>query len=229
MPGRCRQRLPIRPSGSSELPRVGELAFDSQRKRMTTLHALEQGYIAFCKGAPEQVIAECQYAIGVRDDGDAYGSDSLNPAFDGSALLQQAETLAARGYRVLALAMRELDQLPAALTVESVECELGFLALICLIDPPRPEAGAAVQECISAGITPVMITGDHPATAQAVALRLAINPEGRQGHYRRRAGTAFGTGAGSDWCGLSACTPGFHPNKKYASLKLCNWRASTAP
>jgi Ca2+-transporting ATPase len=148
------------------LPRVGELAFDSQRKRMTTLHALEQGYIAFCKGAPEQVIAKCQYAIGDQD-----GSD-----FNGSALLQQAETLAARGYRVLALAMRELDQLPAALTVESVECELGFLALICLIDPPRPEAGAAVQECISAGITPVMITGDHPATAQAVALRLAINP-----------------------------------------------------
>lgn len=160
-----------------QLPRVGELAFDSQRKRMTTLHALEHGYIAFCKGAPEQVIAKCSYSIGDRDGSDANGSDS-GSNFDANALLQQAQTLAAQGYRVLALAMRELDQLPAAQTVASIECKLGFLALVCLIDPPRPEAGPAVQECISAGITPVMITGDHPATAQAVAQRLGINPEG---------------------------------------------------
>ena len=89
-----------------QLPRVGELAFDSQRKRMTTLHALEHGYIAFCKGAPEQVIAKCSYSIGDQDGSDSNGSGSSGSDFDGNALLQQAQSLAAQGYRVLALAMR---------------------------------------------------------------------------------------------------------------------------
>jgi Ca2+-transporting ATPase len=145
-----------------QLPRVAELAFDSTRKRMTTLHSQDHRIIAFCKGAPEQIIRQCDHSI-------------ANSCFDAGALLQQADALAAQGYRVLALAMREFEQLPEPISVASIECNMGFLALVCLIDPPRAEARAAVQECIAAGITPVMITGDHPATAQAIAVDLGIN------------------------------------------------------
>ena len=88
--------------------------------------------------------------------------------------MRQANQLAAQGLRVLALARREHSCLPDLLTPEHVERQLLFLGLIALIDPPRAEAQAAVLDCISAGITPVMITGDHPATARAIALRLGI-------------------------------------------------------
>lgn len=151
-----------------QLPRIHELAFDANRKRMTTLHQDQTGIIAFSKGAPETLLPLCV---------DTLGSDGIS-ALDQASILTQAHELATHGYRVLALAMRQFDALPAEINEDNIEQNLTFLALIGLIDPPRDEAPHAVEECITAGITPVMITGDHPATAQAIAERLHINGHG---------------------------------------------------
>ncbi len=149
----------------AQWPRVHELAFDASRKRMTTFQSSLQGYVAYTKGAPESVIPLCigQWL--------ADGPGNL----DASAWLARAEVLAAQGLRVLALARRNYEQLPEVDSdINVVESGLCFIGLIGLIDPPRPEAADAVRECMAAGITPVMITGDHPATARAIALRLGI-------------------------------------------------------
>lgn len=147
-----------------QAPRVAELPFDSDRKCMTTLHREGSEVVAFTKGAPEQIVALC--------DGQLAGH--ARTALDTAAILAQAERMAAEGLRVLAVAYRTWPDLPAALTSDSVERGLTFLGLVGLMDPPREEAREAVALCKSAGITPVMITGDHPATARAIALRLGI-------------------------------------------------------
>jgi len=149
------------------LPRVGELPFDAERKCMTTLHRDGDAITAFVKGAPEEVLARCVNRL--TDEGTA--------ALDAPGLLAAAERLAAEGYRVLAYAMRSLPGLAEPPDPRTVEQELGFLGLVGLIDPPRAEAHEAVKLCRSAGITPVMITGDHPGTARAIALRLGIAQE----------------------------------------------------
>jgi len=147
-------------------PRLHEWPFDPDRKLMTTLHAAGdgEGWQAFTKGAPEAVLARCSAA---------FGSAGQQP-LDREAALQAAQHLAAQGMRVLALAKREgrgaIDGRPA----ESVECDLVWLGLVGLIDPPRPEARVAVAECLAAGIRPLMITGDHPATALAIARELGM-------------------------------------------------------
>jgi Ca2+-transporting ATPase len=99
---------------------------------------------------------------------------------DREGLLAQADTLASQGYRVLAIAYREWPQLPEVQGAEQVESELVFLGLAALIDPPRAEAFSAVDECRAAGIIPMMITGDHPATASAIAARLGIAEQGTE-------------------------------------------------
>jgi Ca2+-transporting ATPase len=142
----------------ASLPRVGEMPFDADRKCMTTLHRQAGGIIAFTKGAPEQVGALC----------------TAQP----HPMLEQADRMAAAGLRVLAVAYRVWPALPAELAPEAVEQGLTFLGLVGLLDPPRPEAAEAVALCRSAGITPVMITGDHPATARAIAGRLGIIEDG---------------------------------------------------
>ncbi len=146
------------------LPRVGELPFDSDRKCMTTMHRESSGLIAFTKGAPEYVVAVCDMALSRQ------GPIGLKRA----EVLNQAERMAADGLRVLAVAYRKWAELPVELSPESVEYGLTFLGFVGLMDPPRAEAGEAVALCKSAGITPVMITGDHPATARAIAARLGI-------------------------------------------------------
>ncbi len=143
-------------------PRVAELAFDSERKVMTTLHGEDGAVIAYCKGAPESLLARCTKQL------TSAGEVALQP----TTLLAIADTMASEGLRVLAVAFRRFDAMPDIL--DNVEQELIFLGFIGLMDPPRPEAGQAVAECKSAGITPVMITGDHPATARAIATRLSI-------------------------------------------------------
>ncbi len=150
-------------------PRVQEQAFDSDRKRMTTFHRNAPGYLAYTKGAPESVLPCCS----------TQWSAAAALPLDREAWLAQATTLAARGLRVLALARRGHARLPDTNAMETVESELEFLGLIALIDPPRPEAKAAVRDCMQAGITPVMITGDHPATALAIAQRLGITEDGQ--------------------------------------------------
>jgi Ca2+-transporting ATPase len=148
-----------------QMSRVAELPFDSTRKRMTTLHRDGERYVAFTKGAPEVVLPLCDRAMG--EEGET--------RFDRDAWLAQAEELANEGYRVLAVAARELAAQPGADELAEVEAELDLVALVALIDPPRPEAPGAVADCLRAGITPVMITGDHPGTARAIARRLGLS------------------------------------------------------
>jgi len=145
-------------------PRVAELPFDSERKRMTTLHRTGGGLVAYTKGAPESVLPRCTAML--RPGGPT--------ALEQQRLLDSAETMAADGLRVLAVAMRAWRERPNTLDSDIIESGLTLLGLVGLLDPPRSEAIAAVKECKSAGITPVMITGDHPATARAIARRTGI-------------------------------------------------------
>ena len=140
-----------------EWPRMLEHPFDAGRKRMTTVHRTAAGFVAYTKGAPESVVPLC--------------GDDCRGGLDRAGWLARADAMAAQGLRVLAVAQRIHPQLPDADQMETGLCLLG---LVGLIDPPRPEAAAAVRECMAAGITPVMITGDHPATARAIALRLGL-------------------------------------------------------
>jgi Ca2+-transporting ATPase len=146
------------------VPRLKELPFDSERKRMTTFHRTANGVIAYTKGSPEALVSQCTHML--KSNGEQ--------AIDQAALLQQAEAMAANGLRVLAFAYRNWDILPDSEQPDQLECDLVFLGLAGLIDPPRNEAKEAVSLCKSAGITPVMITGDHPATARAIAYQLGI-------------------------------------------------------
>lgn len=151
----------------SRLPRVDELPFDAERKRMTTIHQDGAHFISFTKGAAENIVFNC---------GNVLTSLGAQP-LDKEAMKQQVEQLAREGYRVLGLAFRRWPALPQSIGHNTMESGLTFLGLVGLIDPPRPETYDAVKECKSAGITPVMITGDHPATALAIAERLGIaNP-----------------------------------------------------
>lgn len=149
------------------LPRVAELPFDSDRKCMTTLHRREDEVVSFTKGAPEQVVTLCEQMI----------TEGGSKPIDRVGVLNRAEMMASEGLRVLAIAYRVWPELPSELSPESVESRLTFVGFVGLMDPPREEAGEAVAMCKSAGITPVMITGDHPATARAIASRLGIIDE----------------------------------------------------
>ncbi len=146
-----------------ERPRIDEVPFDSKRMRMTTLHNSDDGVVAYIKGAPERVIPLCD---------DVLSESGITP-LDKHEWQQQAMTLAGQGYRVLAMAYRRWQDRPDD-SGEELERNLTLLGLLALIDPPRAEAAEAVALCRQAGIIPVMITGDHPATAHAIAVRLGI-------------------------------------------------------
>jgi Ca2+-transporting ATPase len=149
-------------------PRLAVIPFDSKRKQMTTFHQSSEGVTAYTKGAPERVLARCSTMLG--NEGPT--------AFEPTTALAEAAQLANEGYRVLALAMRKLPALPEPLESGISVPDLTFIGLVGLIDPPRPEASQAVTDCLAAGITPVMITGDHPGTAMAIARRLGITDDG---------------------------------------------------
>ncbi len=149
-----------------QFPRVEEIPFTSETKRMTTLHQGPEGVIACSKGAPEVILDSCTRVI--TPDGEV----PLNA--DGRARIADiARNMATRALRVLAVAAKE------GATRENAEHDLTFLGLFGMIDPPRPEAQTAVQTCATAGIKVVMITGDHPLTAQAIARELGILKGGR--------------------------------------------------
>jgi Ca2+-transporting ATPase len=155
----------------TQWPRVMELPFDSVRKRMTTFHPDANGFVAYTKGAPESVIPVCNTQWSAKTEG-----ESIH--FNAEDWLTRANALAAQGLRVLAIAQHMHGALPENTSdAAAIERDLCLIGLIGLIDPPREEAAAAVRECVAAGITPVMITGDHPATARAIALRLGIVAE----------------------------------------------------
>ncbi|NTU70517.1 MAG: cation-translocating P-type ATPase [Coriobacteriia bacterium] len=150
----------------STLPRSAEIPFDSDRKLMTTVHTAENGsYAAFTKGAAESVVDR---SVG------ALAADGSIVDIDRAAAQALIDAWSADGLRVLAFATRELTALPSEDHYDGIETDLVLLGFVGLADPPRPEAAVAVAECIKAGIVPVMITGDHPATALAIARRLGI-------------------------------------------------------
>lgn len=137
-------------------PRVAEFPFDTERKCMTTIHRQDNGYLVVTKGAVE-VVAE-----------------KLASGEAGRQSTAAAESFSSNGMRVLAFAVRSLDQLPEPLNWQTVEKEMHFAGLAALTDPPRPGIEQAVRECRQAGIQPVMITGDHLQTAVAIARQIGI-------------------------------------------------------
>jgi Ca2+-transporting ATPase len=149
-------------------PRVAEIPFDSRRARMSTLHGENGAVLLLLKGAPEAVLPLCTVRLAGAGDVE----------LDRKQEERTVQELAGEGQRVLAFAMRRLAALPAVVEPDAVERDLIFVGFVGLIDPPRREAAAAVRDCKAAGITPVMITGDHVATATAVAARLGIADAG---------------------------------------------------
>lgn len=149
-----------------QFPRLDEIPFSSETKRMTTLQAAGTGVTACAKGAPEIILHSCwrQSAPGGEEPLDSAGRELI---------LSAAREMADAALRVLAVASR------SDATVQNVQEQLTFLGLVGMSDPLRPEARAAIQTCREAGIKPVMITGDHPATALAVARELGLQEEGR--------------------------------------------------
>jgi Ca2+-transporting ATPase len=148
-------------------PRVAELPFDSERKCMTTVHRQADGtFVSITKGAAEVILSLCVH------ERRATGFASIDPETIGRA----ANAMAADGLRVIGFAVRSWLAMPAHVTPATVERDLEFIGLVGLIDPPRPEVAEAIATCASAGIVAVMITGDHPLTARAVAQRLGLLP-----------------------------------------------------
>jgi P-type Ca2+ transporter type 2C len=141
---------------SSELPRKVELPFDSVRKRMSTVHPLGNQFLVLCKGAPESIATVLE-----------------DPAL-AKQLIEKAGSWARQGERVLAFAGKVLDSIPSEEEKGNLEKGLSYFGLISMIDPPREGVKKAIQDCFQAGITPVMITGDHPATAKAIAEAVGI-------------------------------------------------------
>ncbi|MBK7123899.1 MAG: cation-translocating P-type ATPase [Chitinophagaceae bacterium] len=136
-------------------PRLAEIAFESERKLMTTFHSHDGKVISFTKGAPDILLQRCV--------------DIELPL-----MLQQVDDMASNGHRILGFACRYWDEMPLHPESALHESGLQFLGLAGIIDPPREEVADAVAQCKTAGIVPVMITGDHPITAKTIAQRIGI-------------------------------------------------------
>ena len=150
---------------AESLPRVSEIPFDSNRKCMTTIHRDRAGgFVSFTKGAVEVVLARST---------ELATTTGLAPLAAGE-LRATSERMASDGLRVLAVGMRRWHDLPTLNDPASVERDLTLLGLVGLLDPPREEVRNAITTCREAGVTPVMITGDHHLTARAIARRLGI-------------------------------------------------------
>lgn len=147
-----------------ELPRIAELPFSSDRRMMTTIHKSKTRHLILSKGAPEKIFPLCKTWLN-NDKSETFSADSQVSAI---------ENMAAKGYRILALAYKELPSSITEVSIEHAETDLVFLGLVALMDPPRSEAKEAVRLSKSAGINVVMITGDHPATAMSIAKDLNI-------------------------------------------------------
>ncbi|MEP7150662.1 MAG: cation-transporting P-type ATPase [Nitrospira sp.] len=152
------------------LQRMGELPFDADRKRMTTLHWSEGRLLAFTKGAPESVLPLCTMQ---------QGSSKPTPlTVDGrKKVLAQSQAFAQQAYRVLAVATREVERGVERLEIDTVEQGLTFLGLVAMMDPPHREVPDAILKCRRAGVRVVMLTGDHPLTALAIARKIGLAPE----------------------------------------------------
>ncbi|MDF2634730.1 MAG: Calcium-transporting ATPase 1 [Pelosinus sp.] len=149
-------------------PRVAEIPFDSARKMMTTFHTMANHEVmAFTKGAPDMLLKNCTQVL-------SHGTARSMTEEDNRTIQEANQAMSSQALRVLAIAFREFNQVPNDLNPSTVEREMTFIGLLGMIDPARPEAKEAVNVCISAGIRPIMITGDHPGTAFAIAKDLGI-------------------------------------------------------
>lgn len=144
---------------NKQYPRLAEIPFDSDRKLMTTVNLIDEEKIVIVKGAFDIMASRCTA-------GDLAAARAVNDEMSSSAL------------RVLAIAYKKIDNVPDNPTSDDLENNLTFLGLVGMIDPPRPEAKAAVATCRKAGIKPIMITGDHVVTASAIAKELGILQKG---------------------------------------------------
>ena len=144
---------------TDEFDRIDELPFDSDRKLMTTVHRFNEQFLITCKGAVESLIS------------------TLGDQTNAIEILDQADELARDGIRVIAFGYKIVDSLAGPFTIENVERNFIFAGLSGMIDPPREEAKTAIEDCKTAGITTVMITGDHPETAAAISRQIGILSE----------------------------------------------------
>ena len=151
----------------NEYPFVAEIPFDSDRKQMTMIRRGKQEMIAFVKGAPDVLLSNCTR----REEGGQL--KEIIPA-DREKILATNNRMADKAMRVLGVAYRKLDALPETVDAETIERELVFAGLIAMIDPPREEVKLAIENCQTAGINSVMITGDHKNTAVAIARELGF-------------------------------------------------------
>ena len=154
-------------------PRVDEAPFDSGRKMMSTIHDLGGSFVQYTKGGPDVVLGRCAYYY---ENGE---TKPMTPE-KRAEIMAANKAMADKALRVLAAAKRDWSQKPGDNTPEFLEQELVFLGLTGMIDPVRPEVKAAIEECRSAGIRAVMITGDHKDTAVAIAKELGIITDASQ-------------------------------------------------
>ncbi len=163
-----------KPELAADLPRVDEAPFDSIRKMMSTLHraGAGHGFIQFTKGAPDEVLRRCTR---IWRNGQAV---PLKDA-DREQILRENKAMADQALRVLGGAQRIYDERPASNVPEELEQDLTWIGMCGMIDPVRPEVKAAITQCASAGIRPIMITGDHKDTATAIARELGILQPGQ--------------------------------------------------
>lgn len=162
-------------SAETDTPRTEEVPFDSGRKMMSTLHTDQKTgrIIQYTKGAPDEVLKKCTFIL----DGDKKKPITEE---DKKNILNANKAMADKALRVLMASYTEYDKMPEKISAEAVEKDLCFVGLVGMIDPVRPEVKAAIVECNSAGITPVMITGDHVDTAAAIGKELGILDENRR-------------------------------------------------
>ncbi len=163
-----------KPDLEREYVRVGEAPFDSMRKMMSTVHRTrEDQIIQFTKGAPDEVLKRCAFAI--KDGKKVPMTEEIR-----AEVLKANKGLADRALRVLCAASREWSSMPESTEPEFLEKELTYVGLSGMIDPVRPEVKAAIEECREAGIRPIMITGDHKDTAVAIGMELGIISDASQ-------------------------------------------------
>ncbi len=156
----------------AEMPRVGELPFDSNRKMMSTLHKCGDKYIQFTKGAPDMLLSKCAYYL---HNGEVLSlDDKKREEFE-----NENKQMADEALRVLSGAYREYDS-NVQLSLEDSENDLVFIGHYGMIDPVRPEVKTAINQCKEAGIRPIMITGDHISTAIAIAKELGVITDASQ-------------------------------------------------
>ena len=140
-----------------QMPRISEIPFDSNRKMMTTIHKIGNKYRIITKGAPDVLLNRCKNSIAEKQK-----------------IQKENLFMAEKALRVIAVAYKDIENLPAKIDTEHIENQLNFVGLIGMIDPPRKGVKEAVRTCRRAGIKTVMITGDHIATAKAIAKDLNI-------------------------------------------------------